>query len=319
MSKLVWDKVGEKTYESGVENGVLYPQDSNGAYPLGVAWNGLTSVSENPSGAEANPIYADNIKYLNLLSAEEFAATIEAYTYPEEFEECDGSADLVDGVTVGQQPRKSFGMVYKTGFGNDVDGISYGYKLHIIYGALASPSEKNYQTINDSPEAIAFSWDVSTTPVNVTGHKPTASIVINSKLVDADKLAALELVLFGDDGVDPRLPLPDEVKSIIDASPDAIELSSSDPADEDTDVAIDTTIEMTFNNKIVQEQITVVSSAGAVVAGALTWDSAGKVATFTPDSDLSNNTIYIVTVHGVVDMYGQLLATEAFNFTTIAA
>jgi hypothetical protein len=215
MAKLVWDNIGERTYETGVDHGVLYPQNSSGAYPLGVAWNGLVSVTESPSGAEPNPIYADNIKYLNILSAEEFAATIEAYTYPEEFAECDGSAALADGVYIGQQPRKSFGLAYRTVIGNDTIGQSYGYKLHIIYGATAAPSEKAYATINDSPEAITFSWELSTIPAAVTGAKPTASITIDSTKVDTAKLTTLEEALFGDDesGV-PHLPSPDEVAAI---------------------------------------------------------------------------------------------------------
>lgn len=213
MSKLVWDKTGERLYETGVKNGVLYVQE-NGNYPKGVAWNGLTAVTESPSGAEATPLYADDIKYLNLLSNEEFGATIEAYTYPDEFAECDGSATLADGVFIGQQKRKTFGLSYKTTLGNDVDGNDHGYKLHIIYGALAAPSEKAYATINDSPEAITFSWEVTTTPVNVTGHKPTASITIDSTKVDAAKLKALEDKLYGTESEEASLPLPDEIATM---------------------------------------------------------------------------------------------------------
>ena len=223
MAKLVWDKTGEHLYETGVDHGVLYFPDQTGVYKNGVAWNGLISVSESPSGAEATGQYADNIKYLNLISAEEFGATIEAYTYPDEFAECDGSKELVDGVIIGQQTRKAFGLCYRTVIGNDTDGEAHGYKLHIIYGAMASPSEKAYATINDSPEAITFSWEVTTTPVNVTGAKPTASVVIDSTKADPTKLAALELILYGkdpttdggNDGVDPRLPLPDELKTLM--------------------------------------------------------------------------------------------------------
>lgn len=217
MSRLVWDKTGERLYETGVKNGVLYIPTS-GVYSKGVAWNGLTAVTESPSGAEATALYADDIKYLSLMSTEEFGATIEAYTYPDEFAECDGSADIADGVTIGQQTRKTFGLCYKTTIGNDVDGNGYGYKLHIIYGALASPSEKAYATINDSPEAITFSWEITTTPVNVTGAKPTASLVIDSTKADPTKLAALEDILYGkdDDGsAEPRLPLPDEIKTLM--------------------------------------------------------------------------------------------------------
>lgn len=219
MAKIVWDKTGEHFYETGVKNGVLYVQEGS-AYPKGVAWNGLTAVTESPSGAEATPLYADDIKYLNLISTEEFGATIEAYTYPDEFAACDGSAALVDGVMIGQQARKTFGLCYRTTIGNDTNGNDYGYKLHIIYGALAAPSEKAYATINDSPEAITFSWEVTTTPVNVTGAKPTASITIDSTKADPTKLAALEDILYGKDGEpgnEPRLPLPDEIKTLMTA------------------------------------------------------------------------------------------------------
>lgn len=214
MSKLVWDQTGERLYETGVDHGVLYPQEA-GLYPKGVAWNGLTAVTESPSGAEATPLYADNIKYLNLMSAEEFGATIEAYTYPDEFAECDGSAALATGVYIGQQARKTFGMSYRTLLGNDVESNDHGYKLHLIYGALAAPSEKGYTTVNDSPEAITFSWEVTTTPVNVTGFKPTASVTIDSTKVDAEKLAALEAILYGSESEEARLPLPDEVAQIM--------------------------------------------------------------------------------------------------------
>ena len=221
--RLVWDATGERLYETGVSQGVLYVQDSTGKYPKGVAWNGLTGVTESPSGAEATALYADDIKYLNLMSAEEFGATIEAYTYPDEFAQCDGSAELTAGVTIGQQDRKTFGMCYKTVLGNDSESNNYGYKLHIIYGAKASPSEKAYATINDSPEAITFSWEVTTTPVNVSGFKPTASLTIDSTKVDAEKLTALENILYGTDaGVEgtpaatvARLPLPDEIATLM--------------------------------------------------------------------------------------------------------
>ena len=223
MSKLKWDQTGERLYETGVKNGVLYPLSSEGTYSGGVAWNGLTAVTESPSGAEATPLYADDIKYLNLFSTEEFGATIEAYTYPDEFAECDGSKSIADGVFIGQQPRKTFGMCYRTALGNDTEGSDHGYKLHIIYGAKAAPTEKAYASINDSPEAITFSWELSTTPVNVTGFKPTASVVIDSTKCNAEKLASLEEILYGkdpstlggEDGTEPRLPLPDEIKTLI--------------------------------------------------------------------------------------------------------
>lgn len=217
MSKLVWDQTGERLYETGVKNGVLYVQEG-GTYPKGVVWNGLTAVTESPSGAEPSPLWADDIKYLNLTSAEEFGATIEAYMYPDEFAVCDGSAELTEGVYIGQQDRKTFGLSYRTIIGNDVENNNHGYKLHLIYGALAAPSEKAYATINDSPEAITFSWELTTTPVNVTDHKPTASIVIDSTKVDKAKLEALEAILYGSDDEEPRLPLPDEIKTIMTAA-----------------------------------------------------------------------------------------------------
>lgn len=220
MARLLeWDKVGERTYETGVDRGVLYPQVS-GAYPEGVAWNGLTSVSESPSGAESTALYADNMKYLNLKSAEEFGATIECYTYPPEWKKCDGQAELAKGVTIGQQTRQNFGFCYRTKKGNDTEGEDYGYILHLIYGCSASPSEKSYETINDSPDAITFSYEITTTPINVEGHKPTAVITIDSTEVDADKLKSLEAVLYGTAAVTgetptaevkARLPLPDEI------------------------------------------------------------------------------------------------------------
>lgn len=215
MSKLVWDQSGKRLYETGVDHGVLYPIQTGGVYSKGVAWNGLTAVTESPSGADVNDIYADNMKYLGLVGAEKFGATVEAYTYPDEFAECDGSVELVKGATIGQQNRKVFGMVYRTVIGNDVDGNEHGYKLHLIYGATAAPSEKAYNTINEDPEAITFSWELSTTPVNVIGHKPTASLIIDSTKADPTKLAELEKILFGDTETEPRLPLPDEIAQLL--------------------------------------------------------------------------------------------------------
>jgi hypothetical protein len=210
MTKILWDQVGERVYETGVDQGVLYIPDA-GVYDEGYAWNGLSAVTEQPSGAEATPVYADNIKYLNLLSAEEFGGTIEAYTYPEEFAQCDGTAQPQNGVFVGQQNRKVFGLSYRTKLGNDVDGQDHGYKLHLVYGALAAPSEKAFNTVNDAPEALAFSWTFSTTPVPVTGLKPSAILTIDSTQVNPANLAALEDALYGTAGTSPRLPLPDEV------------------------------------------------------------------------------------------------------------
>lgn len=229
MSKLVWDKTGERLYETGVEKGVLYPF-KEGAYSGGVVWNGLTSVSESPSGGEPTALYADDIKYLELMSTEEFGATIEAYMYPDEFMPCDGSAEISKGVVIGQQKRSTFGLSYVTKIGNDTDGSDYGYKIHLIYGAKAKPSEKGYETINDSPDAITLSWEISTTPVEVSakGFKPTASVTIDSTKVKADELAALEAILYGTDAgpsgtptaTEPRLPLPDELATIFKSQAD---------------------------------------------------------------------------------------------------
>ena len=221
MSKLVWDKMGEHLYETGTDHGVLYPQATSGEYETGVAWNGLTAVSESPSGAEATALYADNIKYLNLISAEDYGITIEAYTYPEEFEACDGSAEPVPGVKVAQQVRKGFGFSYRTIVGNDTVGNDYGYKIHLVYGGKAAPSERSYETVNDSPDAITFSWEVNTTPVSVTGYKPTAHMEIDSTAFTTEaqkaKLAAFEDILYGSESSDPRLPLPDEVITLLTA------------------------------------------------------------------------------------------------------
>lgn len=215
MAKLVWDKTGERFYETGVKKGVLYPQAAGGTYPKGVPWNGLTAVTESPSGAEPTPLYADDIKYLNLMSVEEFGATIEAYTSPDEFAECDGRASIAKGVSIGQQKRKAFGMSYVTTLGNDVDGNSHAYQIHLIYGALAAPSEKAYASINDSPEAMTLSWELSTTPVEVPGFEPTASVTIDSRNVNPTKLAALEAVLYGSESEEARLPLPAEIITLV--------------------------------------------------------------------------------------------------------
>lgn len=220
MSKLVWDKTGERYYETGVEKGVLYPA-VGGEYPKGVVWNGLTAVNESPSGAEANPLYADDIKYLNLMSNEDFGASIECFTYPDEFLACDGCAELAPGVVVTQQKRSTFGFSYVTKIGNDTDGADYGYKIHLVYGALASPSEKGYSTINDSPEAATFSYEISTTPVEVPGMKPTAHIAINSTKVNTEELAALETILYGSDDAEARLPLPEELITIFKTNTEA--------------------------------------------------------------------------------------------------
>lgn len=219
MARIEWDADSKRLYETGIDRGVLYPRtEEDGKYGAGVPWNGLTAVTESPSGAEPTDLYADNIKYLSMRSAETFGATIEAYTYPEEFEACDGSASLAEGVSIGQQDRVPFAMSYRTLIGNDAKGQGYGYKIHIIYGCTASPSEKPYQSVNDSPEAITFSWEVNATPVNVTGFKPTACLVIDSTKVAAEKLKKIEDALYGDTSGDgPKLLMPDEIKQIIDA------------------------------------------------------------------------------------------------------
>lgn len=217
MAKLQWDKTGEHFYETGVDHGVLYPMNDGGqTYGTGVAWNGLTAVTESPEGAEVSAIYADNIKYLNLMSAEDFKATIEAYTYPEEFEQCDGSASLAEGIKIGQQARKAFGFCYRTKVGNDLNP-ELGYKIHIIYGATAAPTERAYETVNDSPEAITFSWEVSTIPVEVTGFKPTAHVEIDSTKVEPAKLAKIEAKLYGTESEEPTLLMPDEIVALINA------------------------------------------------------------------------------------------------------
>ena len=215
FAPLVWDETGKKLFETGVSSVALYPQDTTGVYGTGVAWNGVTNISESPSGAEATTLWANNGKYLNLYSVEEYASSIEAYTYPDEFAECDGSAEIAKGVSIGQQTRKSFGLAYKTLIGSDTDGNDHGYKLHLVYGCKAAPSERSHATVNDSPEALSFSWEISTTPVSVTGHKPTASVEIDSTKVNSAKLEAFEKILFGSDTEAARLPLPDEVATLL--------------------------------------------------------------------------------------------------------
>lgn len=318
MAKLTWDKQGERLYETGVQNGVLYPMQISGDYSKGVAWNGLSTVTESPSGAEASPIYADNIKYLNLMSAEEFGGTIEAYTYPDEFAACDGSIELETGVSIGQQKRQTFGLSYRTVLGNDVDGEGYGYKLHLVYGAMAAPSEKAYASINDSPDAISFSWDFTTTPVAVTGFKPSASIIIDSSKADSTKLAALEAILYGDEDTEPRLPLPDEIKSLMAPPvPPGLQLISSVPIDGDTNVTGAVYTEtLTFNNAIASDNITFEKSSGAVVTYTKAWDSTKKILTITNNTALSPGTSYTIHVNNVVDVNGQTLNGLTVTFST---
>ena len=217
MARLIWDEVGQRFFETGVKNGVLYVQDNDGSYKNGVVWNGLTAVTESPSGAEETPLYADDVKYLTLRSAEQFGATIEAYTYPEEFEQCDGSAQIANGVTIGQQARRAFGLCYRTSVGNDIQGQNFSYKLHLIYGCTVAPSEKSYSTINDNPEAITFSWELSTVPVPVDGFSPTASLVIDASKVDEGKMQQLEDALFGDESNEAKLLLPNEIMEMLKA------------------------------------------------------------------------------------------------------
>lgn len=318
--RLTWDEISKRLFETGVDKGVLYPVTPAGLYPKGAAWSGLTAVTESPSGAEANPIYADNIKYLNLISAEDYGATIEAYMYPDEFAECNGEAALATGVSLGQQKRRGFGFCYRTVLGNDTELNDYGYKLHLVYGAIVAPSEKSYSTVNESPEAMTLSWEVTTTPVPVTGFKPTACVTIDSTKVDPIKLAALEDILYGTTEADARLPLPDEVYTIMsEPAPSALALSTIVPDDEATAVAVDANIVMTFNNKIAKESIMITSEAGALVAGSKTWDATGKILTFNPTASLSTSTVYIVAIGGVVDIYNQALAATVKNFTTAAS
>lgn len=317
MARLLWDQVGAKTFETGIKQGVLYVRDGAGAYPAGVPWNGLIGVTESPSGAEATPLYANDGKYVNLVSAEEFGATIEAYTYPPEFAVCDGTQEIGTGVLVGQQTRSVFGLAYKTTLGNDVSGNDYGYKLHIIYGALAKPSEKGYQSINDSPEAITFSWEVSTDPVAVTGKKPTASMVIDSITADAAKLAALEDILFGGTSTAARLPLPQEVIDLFAGSAPAAITCSSVPADAATGVAVGANIVLTFNNKIADETIVLTTAAGVNVPFTKSWDTAGKVLTIDPvAATMAAATMHLLVISGVGDIYGQSLDVSVRKFTT---
>ena len=315
--KLVWDDSGKKIAETGVKKGVLYPMVA-GLYTAGKAWNGLTSLNEAPTGAEASPFYADNQKYLAIMSDEEFAGTVGCYTYPDEFKPCIGEVDLSTGVSVGQQNHTKAGLCYRTELVNDTSGMEYGYKLHLVYDCLFGVSTRDHSTVNESPELEEMTFDFTATKVPVTGAKPTAHLVINSTKVDSTKLAILEDILFGTVAADARLPLPDEVASIFaSAAPSAVALSTSDPEDEEDDVAINADIVLTFNNQILREAVAITSAAGAEVAGTKTWDPTGKILTFHPTNNLTNNTTYLIVVAGVVDIYGQALATVVNNFTTV--
>ena len=317
--RIVWDEVGKRLYETALRNGILYLQNANGTYPMGYPWNGLTAVNESPSGAESNPLYADGIKYADLISAEIFGATLEAYTYPDEFAVCDGSVEVAPGVTVTQQTRKAFGLVYVSSIGNDVDGPDFGYKINMIYGAKAAPSEKARATVNDSPEAMTLSWELSTTPVSVPGLKPTAMMVINSTKIPADKLKLLEDVLYGTDSTDPRLPLPNEIIEICEGSvPGAFTMSSIVPADGSSTAATTSNIVVTFSNRVSSETVVVLSNTGAIVPATKTFDTTGKVMTITPTDALASGTTYLVCLSGVVDMYGGKLEPAVKKFTTVA-
>ena len=287
MSRLVWDTIGERFFETGVDQCVLYPI-SNNAYPMGYAWNGITGVSESPSGADANAIYADNIKYLNLRAAEEFGATVTAYTYPDEFAECDGSASPVKGLTVGQQARKMFGLCYRTRLGNDTDGSDHGYKLHLVYGLTASPSERGYSTINDSPEAIEFSWEMNSTPVSVTGLKPTSVITISSEDFTAAQMKAIEDVLYGDSSNDARLPLPDEVISLMGSSVYEINLDKANAT-----LTVGKTLKLNASVSPASAEVTWASSdseKASVSNGTVTAVAAGTATITASITDLDSNT-----------------------------
>lgn len=301
MSKIIWDKAGEHIYETGVDHGVLYPT-LNGKYQSGVAWNGLTSVSESPSGAESTGQYADNIKYLNLISAEEFGATIEAFTYPDEFSVCDGSAEPVKGVMIGQQTRRPFGLCYRTLIGNDLAGTEYGYKLHLIYGATASPSERAYSTVNDSPEAITFSWEVTTTPVEVPGYKPTASLTVDSTKVAPANMAKLEDILYGTADAEPRLPMPQEV----------IDLIGSSKAINITVAAMEPTA--TILGQTVSDLQTNVAVADNEITGALKY-----VENFTEYStEVTQQEGNFLALHFTCDVEGATVTTELLGSTDAA-
>lgn len=320
--KIKWDQIGEKLAETGVDQGVLYPYIA-GAYATGVAWNGLTSVNEAPTGGEPNPFYADNQKYLEIMSEEEFAGSIGCYTYPDAFKPCIGEKELIAGIIVAQQSRSMFGFSYRTKIVNDVDGADHGFKIHLIYNALAGVSARDHATMNESPELEDLSYDITTTKVPVTGGKPTSHLIIDStKIVveDAAKLQTLLDTLYGTDAIAPRLLMPDEVAAIFEgAAINAITLSTIVPADATVDVAVGENIVLTFNNKILDETISVLSAAGVVIAASHTFDAAGKILTINPTVDLALNTKYTVVVAGVVDIYGQTLAPITKSFTTVVA
>lgn len=314
--KIAWDATGERIAEAGVKNGVLYPM-VGGVYGAGVPWNGLTSIGEAPTGAEASPFYADNGKYLEIMSAEEFAGTIGCFTYPDGFKSCIGEGALVPGVYVGQQSHTRFGFSYRTEIVNDTEGVDFGYKIHFVYNSLAGISSKDHTTINDSPSFEEMSFDFTATKVNVTNAKPTAHLIIDSTKVDSATMTALETLLYGAPGVDPRLPLPDEIGALfIAGAPSALAMSTIVPAADATGIAVAANVVITFNNKINVEEIMVMSAAGAVITGSKVWDATGKILTFDPTVNLSASTVYLVALTGVEDIYGQALANTVKKFTT---
>lgn len=314
MAKLLWDQDGEKLFETGVNSGVLFVKTGI-TYGSGTPWNGLTAVTESPSGAEATPLYADNIKYLNLLASEEFGATVEAYTYPDEFGACDGSMELANGVIIGQQGRKTFGMVYKTLLGNDSAGTSYGYKIHVIYGCSAAPSEKAYATVNDAPEAITFSWELTTVAVKVTGANPTACLTIDSTKVPRDKLDQLEALLFGTDSTNSKLPTPDEIAAIFNGTIQALSVVTL-PAQNAANVTDTSSIVLTYNNKPVSGNNTLMTAAGVIIPITKTVDMTGKIITLKPVANMTAGVHYLAST-GIIDVFGGVLADSVLKFTVV--
>lgn len=318
MSKIVWDQLGERFGETGVDQGVLFPFKNN-AYEKGVPWNGLTSVNEAPTGGEPNPFYADNQKYIEIMSEEEFAGTIGCYMYPDEFKAAIGEIELVTGVTVGQQTHEMFGFSYRTKIVNDTNGADYGFKIHLVYNALAGVTARDHTTINESPELEELSFDFTTTKVAVSGGKPTAHLVIDSTKFTAENKAKLDNflnILYGTESVNPRLPLPDEIAELFEGTAPAELQVAITPNDDATEVDTDANIIFTFNTKIVKESIVVTSAEGEIVSGSKTWNSEGKILTFNPTDNLSTNTVYIITISGVVDIYNRTLAPQIINFMT---
>lgn len=318
MSKIVWDQLGERFGETGVDQGVLFPFKNN-AYEKGVPWNGLTSVNEAPTGGEPNPFYADNQKYIEIMSEEEFAGTIGCYMYPDEFKAAIGEIELAPGVTVGQQTHEMFGFSYRTKIVNDMNGADYGFKIHLVYNALAGVTARDHTTINDSPELEELSFDFTTTKVAVSGGKPTAHLVIDSTKFTAENKAKLDNflnILYGTESVNPRLPLPDEIAGLFEGTAPAELQVVITPNDDATEVDTDANIIFTFNTKIVKESIVVTSAEGEIVSGSKTWNSEGKILTFNPTDNLSTNTVYIITISGVVDIYNRTLAPQIINFMT---